>query len=235
MKTVTHKDKLLPTQEYFSHLYEAPDEYLRQIINLCSAYSKSFNGEDLTLRKPERVKIEEMSSPPTQLAFIEMLLSMNGASSALEIGTFVGRTTIQFAKIMGPKSKVTSVEIGQEFYEIACENVRNNGFSDQIELIKGDATDVIKSLNNRKFDFVYIDGAKEHYLDYALAAEKLLSERGVIVIDDVMFHGDALNIEPTTEKGIGCRKVLDHYLGRDDIKSHLLPIFNGILLVYGGN
>ena len=68
-------------------------------------------------------------------------------------------------------------------------------------------------------------------MDFYLKSEKLLSENGLILVDDAFFHGDALNISPSTTKGIGCKKLLEHYAERHDMCVSLLPIFNGILLV----
>ena len=87
-------------------------------------------------------------------------------------------------------------------------------------------------LNKNSFDLIYIDGDKENYLSYSLAAENIVTASGVIIVDDVFFHGDALSNQPETPKGMGCKKVLEHYKGRSDCRSLLLPIFNGMLLIF---
>jgi predicted O-methyltransferase YrrM len=59
-----------------------------------------------------------------------------------------------------------------------------------------------------------------------------MARDGVLIVDDVFFHGDSLNAEPSTEKGVGCRELLDHYQNRTDVRSLLLPLGNGMLIVY---
>jgi caffeoyl-CoA O-methyltransferase len=97
--------------------------------------------------------------------------------------------------------------------------------------MEGSAREILGQLPKKSFDVVFIDGSKQDYLEYALKSEGLLSDRGIIIVDDIFFHGDALNDEPATEKGAGCRKLLDHYEHDDKFTKVVLPISNGILLL----
>ena len=54
----------------------------------------------------------------------------------------------------------------------------------------------------------------------------------MIVVDDVFFHGDALNASPSTEKGRGVREFLNIASGRDDYMKIVLPISNGVMLMW---
>ena len=65
----------------------------------------------------------------------------------------------------------------------------------------------------------------------AKIAEKKLSAKGLILVDDVFFHGDALNDTPSTEKGQGCKALLEHYNHVTHLSKYVLPINNGILLL----
>lgn len=159
------------------------------------------------------------------------LINITKAKSILEIGTFIGNTTMHLSENAGLDSKVTSIEFGQEFYDIACRNIKNNGFSSRIELIHSDAKLALNKFEENTFDMIFIDGSKEDYLVFSLLSEKLLKKNGIIIIDDVFFHGDALNDKPKSNKGIGCKLLLNHYLNEANFKNCLLPISNGILLL----
>jgi predicted O-methyltransferase YrrM len=98
-------------------------------------------------------------------------------------------------------------------------------------LIEGDAGASLAKLPERSFDLVFIDGNKQSYLDYARRAEELITQKGVIIIDDVFFHGDALNSAPSTAKGLGCKRLLTHYRNNTDLEQLLVPLRNGMLLL----
>lgn len=232
---ITYYEKLLPTQEYFSDLNENPAEYLGQIFNFCSLFSAGYSAENIELSVPKSGSMQQLSTPPIQLAFVCGLVKFISAKSVLEIGTFIGHSSIRMAQTIGSKGRVTTIEVGKEFAEIAKENFERHGCSDQIELINGDASSVLKKLNSKAFDFIYIDGSKENYLAYALESERLVSNKGLIVVDDVFFHGDALSNTPKTEKGKGCRELLDYYSNNDSCSAMLLPIFNGVLILFDFN
>ena len=78
---------------------------------------------------------------------------------------------------------------------------------------------------------MFIDGNKERYRDYMEATAPLLSPRGLMIVDDVFFHGDAVRAVPTTEKGRGVKTALEHAAGLDGWLRIVLPVANGILLM----
>jgi predicted O-methyltransferase YrrM len=198
---------------------------------MCGFFARDFDYKKFKLETPVNMGLEEMSTPPVQLSFLAFLVRITGAKSILEIGTFIGNTTMHLAEIAGSDSRVTSIEFGQEFYDIAVRNINSNGFASRISLIHDDAKSALGQFKNESFDMIFIDGSKEDYLDFSLLSEKLLRNKGLIIIDDVFFHGDALNDIPNTNKGNGCKKLLTHYLNDTDFNSCLVPISNGILIL----
>jgi caffeoyl-CoA O-methyltransferase len=231
MSGIRYKDKLLPTQNYFANLYQDGVPYEQALYDVASRFATDFTAAQFKLATPTNVDFEEMSTPPSQLAFFNALVQLSGAKKILEIGTFVGHCTMQFSRMVGEGGHVTTIEIGKEFAALARKNFHENGFDDKIALIEGSAREILGQLPKKSFDLIFIDGSKQDYLEYALVSEALLSDRGMIVVDDVFFHGDALNVLPSTEKGIGCKKLLDHYDHDRKFTKVILPISNGILLL----
>jgi len=231
MNIIKSEDKLLPTQKYFSYLFEEPSKYLFAINNLLNIYNHQYGYSKFKLHSPSNVTIEEMSTPPVQLSLMCFLIHITRSKKILEIGTFIGNTTMHLSDAAGEGSIVTTIEYGKDFFEIAKNNFIQNNYLKKIRPLHGDAGIILKNLEGEKFDLIFVDGSKENYLDFSLKSEKLLSENGLIIVDDAFFHGDALNISPSTSKGIGCKKLLEHYAERHDMCVSVLPIFNGILLV----
>jgi predicted O-methyltransferase YrrM len=150
----------------------------------------------------------------------------------LEIGSFVGVSAMYFAKALPAGGEVVTIEKFEEFAAIAKRNFAANGLSERIRLLQGDAFDVIDRLpRDKPFDMIFIDGNKEKYLDYFLKTEPLLSPRGLVLVDDCFFHGDALNPVPTNEKGRGTRAFLEHAAGRKDYQRIAMPLSNGIMVM----
>lgn len=232
MQNKKYSDKLLPNQKYFSYLYQSSAPFETALYNLLTSYARDFDASQFQLTLPKNIDFEQMSTPPWQLSLLDALIRFIGAKTVLEIGTFVGHTSMQFARMVGENGHVTTIEVGQEFADIARENFRRNGFDKRITLHHGDAGNILDGLKAGSFDLVFVDGSKQDYLDYALKSEKLLSGHGVIVVDDVFFHGDALNDEPTTNKGRGCKQLLAHFQADDRFRKLLLPVANGILVLY---
>ncbi len=183
------------------------------------------------LNKHHRVDFEEMSTPPVQLALIKFLIEMTGTKTFLEIGTFIGNSTMHIANFIGKDAEVVTLEKFDEFAALARKNFIDNQLDDRITLHLGDAYEVMKSLPDNHFDFIYVDGDKGRYLEITQLAEKKLSPHGLILVDDVFFHGDVFNETPKTEKGLGCKKLLEYYKDTKAFSKYILPINNGIMLL----
>jgi predicted O-methyltransferase YrrM len=224
-------DKILPNQEFFRYLYHDSAPFEATLYGLMASYARDFDASRFDLVTPANVDFEEMSTPPGQLALLDMIVHLMGAKSVLEIGSFIGHSAMQFARMVGKDGVVTTIEVGKEFADLARQNIRRNGFESQITLLEGNAGEILETLPPQSFDLVFVDGSKQDYLEYTLKSEKLLTDRGVIVVDDVFFHGDALNALPDTDKGRGCKALLDHYKSDSTFQSLLLPVSNGILLL----
>lgn len=231
-RTTRYSDKLLPSQEYFRNLYRESMPYEEALFALVASFSRDFTASDFQLETSSRVPFEEMTTPPGQLALFATIIQFLDIKTILEIGTFIGHTTMQLCRMLGPEGHVTTIEIFKEFADIARNNFRRNGLDGQITLIEENAGQALSRLPPKSFDMIFVDGSKQDYLEFTQIAEKLATERGVIVVDDVFFHGDALNAEPQTQKGLGCKRVLDHYRDRSDIGKLLLPVGNGILMIF---
>lgn len=227
-----YTDKLFANQPALSNLYtdDAPIE--TRILDYISRFSAQANDRRTDLIVPTTIGLEEMSTPPNMMALFDLLISVGGFKTILEIGTFVGQTTMQLADRIGPDARVVTIEIGAEFADISQRNFEKFGYTDRIDLRHGDARDIMKSFTSRDFDLVFIDGGKEYYLEYAIHALDIIKPSGIIIIDDIFFNGDAINDAPKTEKGKGCRAAIDYFLQYDGCKKTLLAESNGMLILH---
>lgn len=82
------------------------------------------------------------------------------------------------------------------------------------------------------FDFIFLDGNKEHYADYFSILWGHLRVGGVLMIDDGLFQGDILNDKPTTQKGEGVLRFLESVRVKSGAFPVLLPLSVGVCLVW---
>lgn len=227
-------EKMLPNQAFNSNLYDDGDgpfeaAAYKKILEVCGIGAPQ---DKFDLEQTDMFTIEEMASSPIVLNLLQWILRLANSKSVLEIGSFVGVSAMYMASALPADGKVVTLEKFDHFAEIAQRNIDKNGLSDRIELICADALEVLPDVvRDRSFDFVFIDGNKERYADYLAAVKDSVSRGGIVVVDDALFHGDALNARPTTEKGGGVRDCLSVVAGMEDWERTLVPISNGILLV----
>ncbi len=225
-------DKFLPNQPQQSYLFGG-DDYAPALYDaICRASGIVGPDQELKLDKTDMFSVEEMASNPVSLRFMQFLIKVSGAKRVLEIGSFIGVSAMYFAKAVNPGGEVVTIEKFDHFAAIARRNFALNELSDCITLLEGDAIEVIMQLpQDKKFDLIFIDGNKERYKDYLVLTEPLLSSKGIVVVDDCFFNGDAVNNIPTSEKGAGTRAFMDYVATRTDLTRVALPICNGIMLL----
>ena len=127
------------------------------------------------------------------LELIEVILDIKKPNKILEIGTAVGYSAINFSKYLsGDNAKLTTIEIKEEMYNIALNNVEKLGLKDKIELINADATKYLATMDE-KFDVIFIDAAKGQYLVFLEQALRMSKNGTVIIADNVYFKGRVLS------------------------------------------
>ena len=180
--------------------------------------------EKFLLEESDLFSIEEMASSPVALMFVEFILKMINNKNVLEIGTFVGVCSLAMAKCLPEDGKVITIEKFEKFAEVAKKNFLKNKLDHKIELLKGDAENIENKKFSRKFDFIFIDGAKEKYKMFLQFSIENINNGGIIFIDDALFHGDVLNKIPSTEKGKGVKDLIKLAKNTKNFEKIFLPI-----------
>jgi len=226
-------EKFLPNQPLHSYHFKG-DSYIPALYEMvCKSSGINSPHEELSLEQSDMFSVEEMASNPVSLHFLQFLIKVTGTRRILEIGAFIGVSTMYFAKALPKNGKVVSIEKFDHFAGIAQRNFEANGLADRIDLHHGDAFELIDRLpKDELFDIVFIDGDKERYLDYVHMTEPLLSPKGIMIVDDCFFHGDVANATPVDKsKGAGTKAFMDWAAHQDDWLRIALPLTNGIFMM----
>ena len=231
-KIVEFWDKMLPDQNEHTYHY-AGENYAKALYEVISQSSGIPSPhESFKLEHTDMFTVEEMASNPVSMRFFEFLIAVSGIKRVLEIGAFIGVSTMNFARSVPEDGQVVSIEKFDHFAAIARKNFELNGLSHKINLHEGDAFEVIDSLpQDEHFDLIFVDGNKERYKDYVLKTEHLLSPGGIMVVDDCFYHGDVANSTPVNEKGEGTKAFMEWATAQKSWLRIALPLANGIYLM----
>ena len=121
----------------------------------------------------------------------------------LEIGTAIGFGSISMAQ-NSCVEHIDTVELNPDTFALAKQNIASRGFDSKINCINMDAKDYIENCINT-YDLIYVDGPKGQYVNYLPKLADLLKPNGIIVADNVFFHGMVTGTTPVTA---GCRSMI---------------------------
>lgn len=169
-----------------------------------SAYTAAFIHEsDERIRKIEK-DARERGIPiiqPDSIAFLRQLIRWLKPGRILEIGTAVGYSAIKMCGSTIPHADIVTIERDEKMLHEASENIKLMGLEKHIRLIFGDAgEDLPEVAEDGPYDFIFIDAAKAQYRKFFSRYAPLLSEKGIIVSDNVLFHGLVADPIPETAK-----------------------------------
>jgi|LGOV01.1.fsa_nt_gb predicted O-methyltransferase YrrM len=162
--------------------------------------------------------------------FLKLLIKMKSMNSVLEIGAAVGYSALMFSEVI-PNGKITTIERYEKMFIKANENILNFDKKEQIEIIFGNATDVLKNEIKGKYDLVFIDAAKSHYREFFELSLEHLNEGGIIVSDNVLFKGRIVNDKYVERRNKTITRNMRNYLefiNQSPYFSTILPIGDGL-------
>ena len=165
-------------------------------------------------------------------SFLKLLLAMQKPKRILEVGTAVGFSAILMAEYNPYPCEIVTIENYEKRIPIARENFVRAGKDEQITLIEGDATEVLKTLDE-PFDMIFMDAAKGQYINFMPDILRLLKKDGVLVSDNVLQDGDIIESHfVVTRRNRTIHKRMREYLyeltHREDLVTAVLPIGDGI-------
>jgi predicted O-methyltransferase YrrM len=155
------------------------------------------NNEQISslLRELEQIaKSEHLPSiGPIKGKIISDIIKRYKPTKILEIGTLHGYSAILMVDLLFDDGKLITIEIDKNLADIARKNIAKAGLSNKIEVISGNALEVIPTLTGYKFDLIFLDAAKSEYLQYLrLLEEKHLMKKDSVVLADnvILFENE---------------------------------------------
>lgn len=170
-------------------------------------------------------------------SLIKFLLSLHEPERILEIGTAVGFSSIFMATYGKENLHIDTIENYEKRIKEAKINISESGFKDRINLIEGDAREVIEKLleDGCEYDMIFVDAAKAQYINYLPVVKKLLKNGGILLSDNVLFDGDIVQSRFAVRRRdrtihARIREYLRVLSGDEDFVTTILPVADGMTL-----
>lgn len=207
------------------------------VIIMSKYFDKLMNFKDKTFKEQALIDGVPIIKDES-LKLIIFLLKFINAKRVLEIGTAVGFSAVNMAIETGVI--VDTIEKETKMYNNAIKNVKDNKLESKINVYNYDALEFpIDLIENNKYDLIFIDAAKAQYQKFFEKYEGLLAEGGIIVSDNLLFHGfvdaydENIEIEGSRNLRALVRKI-DRYnkwlLNNDQYDTTFLDIGDGIAI-----
>ena len=167
-------------------------------------------------------------------SFLKLLLAMQKPKRILEVGTAVGFSAILMTEYNPYPCELVTIENYEKRIPIARENFVRAGKEKQITLIEGDATEVLKTLDE-PFDMIFMDAAKGQYINFMPDILRLLKKDGVLVSDNVLQDGDIIESHfVVTRRNRTIHKRMREYLYAithdEELTTSILPMGDGVTI-----
>jgi caffeoyl-CoA O-methyltransferase len=161
-------------------------------------------------------------------AFLAFVVGLSKPQRVLEIGTFTGWSSIVMASELSPGATLVTCDVNEATTAIARRYAEEAGVADRIDYRLGPALETVGTLEG-PFDVVFIDADKGGYVDYYEAVLPKLADDGVILADNTLSGGDAL--EPDGPISTAIARFNDHVRADDRVECVLLTVRDGITVI----
>jgi len=176
--------------------------------------------------------IKRMQIAVSQCHFLHLIIKTSKIKNALEIGTFTGLSALSIAIALPHDGKLIALDKNKETNKVATDFFKKANQDKKIETIIKPALDSINDLkkSNNKFGMIFIDADKENYKNYYDQSIELLNKDGLIIIDNVLWHGEVADEEKNDNFTKNMRNF-NNYV-HNDLRTEqvIMPIGDGLTI-----
>ena len=169
---------------------------------------------------------------PQMQSLLKLLLAMKQPKTILEVGTAIGFSALLMSEYGPEDCKITTIEKYEKRIPVARENFKKAGREQQITLLEGDATEILRELSG-PYDMIFMDAAKGQYINFMPEVLRLLKKDGVLVSDNVLQEGDIVESHYVVERRNRTiykrmREYIYELTHNEQLVTAILPVGDGI-------
>jgi caffeoyl-CoA O-methyltransferase len=172
--------------------------------------------------------VKRMQVAPSQCHFLHLIIKISNIKNVLEIGTFTGLSALSIALALPEDGKLTALDKNEETNKVALSFFKKANQDHKIQTIIKPALESLDDLKNNKFDMVFIDADKMNYKKYYERSLKLVNKGGLIIIDNVLWHGEVADETNVDKFTLNIREFNAHIEQDKRVEQIIVPLGDGM-------
>ncbi|MDC0578825.1 class I SAM-dependent methyltransferase [Candidatus Pelagibacter ubique] len=172
--------------------------------------------------------IKRMQVATSQCHFLHLIIKTSNIKNVLEIGTFTGLSALSIALALPDDGKLIALDKDKETNKIAVSFFKKANLNNKIQTIVKPALDSLDELKNSKFDMVFIDADKMNYKEYYERSLKLLDKGGLIIVDNVLWHGEVADEDNLDKFTVNIRDFNIYVANDKRVEQIIVPLGDGM-------
>ena len=172
--------------------------------------------------------IKRMQVAISQCHFLHLIIKTSNIKNVLEIGTFTGLSALSIALALPDDGKLVALDKDEVTNKVALDFFKKANLNNKIQTIVKPALDSLDELKNSKFDMVFIDADKMNYKEYYERSLKLLDKGGLIIVDNVLWHGEVADEDNLDKYTINIRDFNTYVANDKRVEQIIVPLGDGM-------
>ena len=172
--------------------------------------------------------VKRMQVDPVQCHFLHLMIKVSNIKNVLEIGTFTGLSTLSISLALPDDGKLITLDKNEDTNKIAIDFFKKADQNHKIQTIINPALDTLEELSNQKFDMVFIDADKMNYKKYYEKSLGLINQGGLIIIDNVLWHGEVVDEKNDDKFTINIREFNQFVSEAKRVEQIIIPLGDGM-------
>ena len=172
--------------------------------------------------------IKRMQVDPFQCYFLHLIIKISNIKNVLEIGTFTGLSALSISLALPDDGKLIALDKNEETNKVASSFFKKANQNHKIKTIIKPALESLDELKNDKFDMVFIDADKMNYREYYEKSLKLINRGGLIIIDNVLWHGEVADENNLDKYTVNIREFNSYVSNDNRVEQIIVPLGDGM-------
>ena len=172
--------------------------------------------------------IKRMQVATSQCHFLHLIIKTSNIKNVLEIGTFTGLSALSISLALPDDGKLVALDKNEETNRVAINFFKKANQDNKIKTIVKPALDSLDELKDSKFDMVFIDADKMNYKEYYERSLNLLDKGGLIIVDNVLWHGEVADVDNLDKYTINIREFNSYVANDKRVEQIIIPLGDGM-------
>ena len=202
---------------------EKIEKYINNFSFKLSSVQKEIIDYNNTLGNKKRMQVAI-----SQCHFLHLIIKISNIKNVLEIGTFTGLSALSIALALPEDGKLTALDKDKETSKIAVSFFKKAKQYKKIQTIVKPALDSLDELKNQKYDMAFIDADKLNYKEYYEKSIKMINKGGLIIIDNVLWHGEVVDEDKMDKFTLNIRELNEYVSSDKRVEQIIIPLGDGM-------